>query len=137
MTVIELSDIIESTFSSMQKVNQVAFGDAYQVFNTTQVKYPIISYAPINMERTENFVVWTFRLYAAERLTDSKKNTLFNYAELVQLLESGMATINNHPDIVEVRYPIRYNLANQKFMDVNTVVYADVEIVTLNNTPLC
>lgn len=137
MTVIELSERIESVFKSIQKVNQVSFGDAYNVLNNSQVKYPIVSYAPISMERDENLVVWTYRLYAAERLTDSKGNSMYNYAELVQVLESGLSSLRNEDGILEVRYPVRYSLANQKFMDVDTVVYADVDIVTMNNTPIC
>jgi hypothetical protein len=137
MTIIEISDIIENTFASVPKVNQSEFGDAYNVLDKSQVRYPIISYAPMNLESTENLDTWTFRIYSAERLTDSKKNTLFNYAELVQIIKTGLVMLNNHPKIVEVIYPIRYSFANQKFMDVNTVVYADVQIVTINDTPLC
>lgn len=137
MTVIELSTIIEEAFSSLPQINQVSYGDAYNVLNNSQVKYPIVCYAPMTMERGENLVTWTFRIYAAERLTDSKKNTVYNYAELVPLLETGLTKVRNNPNIVEVEYPIRYNFANQKFMDVDTVVYADVRIVVLNDVPLC
>lgn len=137
MTVIELSSIIEDSFNALPQIKQVTFGDAYNVLNNTQVKYPIVSYAPLYMERDENLVTWTFRVYAAERLTDSQNNTMFNYSELISILEKGLTNVRNHDGIVNLDYPIRYNLANQKFMDVNTVVYADVDIVVLNDVSLC
>lgn len=137
MTITNLTEIIETAFNALPQVEQVTFGDAYQVLDNSQVKYPIVSYAPTAMLREENFVTWTFRIYAAERLTDSKKNTLFNYAELVSILEKGLTNVKNSEGIVDLEYPIRYSLANQKFMDVNTVVYADVNIMLLNDTPLC
>ena len=137
MTIIELTDILTETFESIEQVKQVSFGDAYLVLDNLQVKYPIVCFAPMAMEREENLVTWTFRIYAAERLQDGQFNTLYNYAELVQVLETGLTAVRNHDGIVDLEYPVRYQLANQKFNDVNTVVYADVDIVTLNNTPLC
>ena len=127
MTLPDLCEHIKTAFERLQAVKSYHLGDVYAYLNSSSVKYANVCADLKTIRTDEQGEVYTFTIYASEREKADGSNEYANYDELHNILELGLNYLNDI-DGITVLFPRNYTVAHQKFMDVLTVMFIDVNI---------
>lgn len=131
MTLHDLTQHIKTAFERLYAVNSYHLGDVYAYWNAANVQYLSVVADLVSVRTDENAVFYTFRIHAADRETQIP-NEHTNYEQLQNVLELGLNYLNS-VDGITIPYPRNYTVAHQKFMDVLSIMYIDVEIEVEND----
>lgn len=131
MTYLEIDELINNTFSSLNGVKQVIRNS--NKINDKHTKYVAVAYDFISATLGEDTTTYSFNIYAMELMGDSDNNSVPNHSKLMQILENGIVKLSEE---VDIEYPLSMTANSVKFADVLDVVMVTVGI-TVENTVEC
>ena len=132
MTLPDLCNHIKTAFERLYAVESYHLGDIYAYLNSSNVQYANVCADLKTIRTEEQAVIYTFTITATDRETAGSSNEYANYDRLYNILELGLNYLNSI-DGITVDYPRSYTVAHQKFMDVLTAIYIDINIEVSND----
>lgn len=135
MNVNQITDKIKEIAMSLETVNSVFDGNAYDNWNSAEIKYGSFNVGLQNVSNEGNLCTYTFVLYYGDRLLQDKSNVNSIYTDGVNSIQSVINVLNYmNFDISE---QIVYTPFQQQFMDYLAGVYTTVNIVTSSSLGFC
>lgn len=133
----ELLNKIEEKAIVNPTINFYSDADIYKSVNQNEVKYPILCMALQNMTVRENFITYTFQLYAAERLTNGNENRSYAIAELFDICEDFVHEVEEIDGVLNVDYDRQWNVGDMQTMDLTICIYGQLNINIPNPYTVC
>lgn len=137
MTTYQTLQTVKDAAEETPSVNRYSDRDIYQTINKNDVNYPVLCMALQSMTVRENYITYTFQLYAAERLTNGEENRPYALAHLMDMAEEYIHTLSNKEGIVEVEFDRQYNQAEFQTMDFCICIYGIINVNVENTYFVC
>ena len=131
MELIEMNNLIKSTYDGIGLVNSVFNNDPYFIWNNNpSVKYTSFVFDVINVTIGEDIMTYTYRFHIGDRLLNDNVNYNEIYESNYKIIESGINQLLKNDKILSIGSNRNYTFLKQRFADVLAVSYCDVTITT-------
>ena len=127
ITLAKIIDVICAIASGEKNINTVIQNDIYELDGIPDAKYNVFGITQNIHREDDQFIYYNFYLYFINRITnDDRSNEILCQSTGIQVLRNIIRKTCEYLDI-EVNTDIQYFTFFQKFADVCSGVYADVE----------
>lgn len=135
MSLSELIDMMIREGKSIPWVSSAIHGDAYDIWNTGEIRYSSLVISVRSIERDVNTVRYNFIIYYGDRLLQDSSNKVSVWQDASSALQDFINKIDNEEITVERPYTIQ--LFEQKFLDLLAGAYVELYINTESELGNC
>lgn len=136
MNLVNLKDLIYSSFGLAEIANSFFWGDPYEEWNNRGVQYISICAGYEGSVVDENFVTHNFIFYAADRLIEGEGNRAQCFDTAINAIEVGLNFCKQDDNLI-IEGPRNYTPFRQNFADHLAGVYTRVSFQLPNTIANC
>lgn len=128
MNIVQLNNIFKKAAEAQPTVHSFTTQDVYEYWNTDEVKYGSVAFVVTSTSISGGVNQYSAVLYYADRLNEDKSNRDNIKSDAVNTIQAIIGVLNRNIDDLDITYPSRIELFEQKFVDELAGGYVNISI---------